>query len=80
MEAVLKNLFQGKISLPIAEYYADLNIANSIGPHKKSNKLGAVYYTLPYFPPEIQMLPELIFTAMIFHSKIREAKRFSTIC
>ena len=34
--------------------------------------MGAVYYTLPCFPPEIQKLPELIFTAMIFHSKIRE--------
>ena len=35
VKAVLKNLFQGKIILPIAAYYADLNIANSIGPDKK---------------------------------------------
>ena len=34
--------------------------------------MGAAYYTLPCFPPEIQKLPELIFTAMVFHTKIRE--------
>ena len=67
MKEVLKNLFQGKIVLPIAAYYADFNIAK----HCKNNKLGAVNYTLPYFPPEIQKLTELIFSAMIFYSKIK---------
>ena len=69
----IKKAFQGKFVFPIAKYYADFNIGNGIGSHKKkNNKLGAVYYTLPCFPPEIQKFPELIFTTMMFHSKIRK--------
>ena len=31
VKAVLKNLIQGKIVLPIAAYYVDFNIGNGIG-------------------------------------------------
>ena len=41
--------------------------------------MGAVYYTLSCFPPEVQKLPELMFTAMIFHSKIREVNSSKNI-
>ena len=80
MKAVLKNFFQGQVSLPLAAYYGDFNVANSIGPHKKKIVNWEQFITLCLTSHQKYKLPELILTAIIIHSKIRVVNSSKKTC
>lgn len=75
----LKNYFQGKTVFPIFLYFDDFEICNPLGSHAGVHKLGAVYYQIACFPPEISSLLENIFLAALFHSNCRTEFRNSKV-
>ena len=44
---------------------------NPLGSHAGIQKIGAVYYSIPCLPPEVNSLVENIFVALLFHSSDR---------
>lgn len=70
--------FNGKIVFPIFIYFDDFEINNLLGYHAGIHKLGAVYYSIPCFPPEVQSLLENVFVAALFYSADRN--EFSNHC
>ncbi|XP_011699565.1 PREDICTED: uncharacterized protein LOC105456901, partial [Wasmannia auropunctata] len=67
----IKFHFQNKIVFPLFIYYDDFEVNNALGTHTGIQKLGAVYYSIACFPPEVNSLLENIFLAMLFHSSDR---------
>lgn len=65
--------FQDKIVFPLFIYYDDFEVNNALRTHTDIQKLGAVYYSVACFPPEVNSLLENIFLAMLFHSLDRVA-------
>lgn len=56
---------------PIVLYFDDFEINNPLGSHAGIYKQGAVYFSIPSFPPEFSTRLDNIFLAMLFHSRDR---------
>lgn len=52
-------------------YFDDFEVNNPLGSHAGIQKLGAVYYSIPCFPPNVSSLVENVFTALLFHASDR---------
>ncbi|XP_066585871.1 uncharacterized protein [Prorops nasuta] len=61
----IKIKFNGKIVLPLAIYYDDLEINNPIGSHASVQKIGVIYYKILSLPPEYFSLLENVLLASI---------------
>jgi len=57
-----------KIVLPIFLFFYDFEITNPLGSHSGSQKLGALYISLPCLPPELSSSLNNIFLAGLFKS------------
>jgi len=57
-----------KIVLPIFLFFDDFEITNPLGSHSGSQKLGALYISLPCLPPELSSSINYIFLAGLFKS------------
>jgi len=57
-----------KIVLPIFLFFDDFEITNPLGSHSGSQKLGALYISLPCLPPELSSSINNIFLAGLFKS------------
>lgn len=60
-----------KIVFPIFLFFDDFEITNPLGSHSGSQKLGALYISLPCLPPELSSSIENIFLAGLFKSNDR---------
>ncbi|XP_066583473.1 LOW QUALITY PROTEIN: uncharacterized protein [Prorops nasuta] len=60
------------IALPLFGYFDDVETGNSLGFHAKNNEIGAVYVTLPCFPPNFASKLESIILSDIFYSNDRQ--------
>lgn len=58
--------------LPLFLFYDDFETGNALGSHAGTNKLGGVYISLPFLPPEYQSSLSSILHALLFWSKDRE--------
>ena len=67
----VKNNFADKTVFPLFVYFDDYEINNPLWSHKTIHKLGAVYYSIPCLPPEVNSLIENIFVGGSFHSWVR---------
>ena len=65
----IQNHFKNKIVLPIFIFFDDFEVKNPLSSYAGIQKLGAVYYSIPCFPPQVQSLLENIFVAALFHSE-----------
>ena len=61
---------RGKIFLPVDGYFDDFETSDPLGPH--SNKLGAMYASVPCLPPKMQAKLQYIFLARLFRSEHRK--------
>ncbi|KAK3918512.1 Enolase [Frankliniella fusca] len=60
----------GKFVLPIFLYFDDFECGNPLGPHAGVYKLGAVYFSMPFLPPEFQTVFN-VFLTLLFHASDR---------
>ena len=61
-----------KIIYPLLFNYDDYECGNALGSAVEEQKLGGVYISLPFLPPQIAFKHEFIFSAAIFYKKDRE--------
>ena len=73
----IKSRFHNKIVAPLFFYYDDFNVSNSCGPHSKSGKLGAVYYTIGAYPPRYWCHLNNIFLALLFKTENKDYVDYS---
>lgn len=82
-ESVTTNFVQSKLwkflatpssqtVLPLFLYFDDFETGNPLGAHAGINKMGAVYFSLPFLPPEYRYSLVSIINGLLFHSKDRE--------
>lgn len=76
---IIKNHFVGKFVVPLIFYYDDFNPDVPYGPHSGFNKIGAVYYTIPLFPPEFLARLSSIFIAYLFNTNDRSSSSLERI-
>ena len=69
----IKTKFPEKYLVPLFLYFDDFCVGNTLGSHSSSNKIGAVYYTIPAFAPQFPNNLDNIFTALLFKSNDRGA-------
>jgi len=55
-----------KIIFPIFLYYDDFEVNDPLGSHAGSQKLGAVYFSIPCIPPELASSLDYIYLALLF--------------
>lgn len=65
------NKNSNKIVLPIFLFFDDFEITNPLGSHSGSQKLRALYFSLPCLPPELSFSIENIFLAALFKTDDR---------
>ncbi|XP_071653435.1 uncharacterized protein [Temnothorax longispinosus] len=63
--------FSDKFVIPLFLYFDDFEVNNALGSHTGIQKLGALYYFIACFPPQVNSLLENIFMASFFHSSDR---------
>ena len=64
----MKTKFPDKYLIPLFLYFDDFSIGNTLGLHSLSNKIGAVYYTIPTSASQVSNSFDNIFTALLFKS------------
>ncbi|KAK3928612.1 3-phosphoshikimate 1-carboxyvinyltransferase [Frankliniella fusca] len=69
-----KEDFAGKLVLPVFFHFDDVEVGNALGSHSNIHKLGALYASFPFLPPEFQSTLENIFLVLLFHSSDRQAE------
>jgi len=55
-----------KLILPIFLYYDDFEVNDPLGSHAGSQKLGAVYFSIPCIPPELASSLDYIYLTLLF--------------
>lgn len=68
----IRRKYYNKTVFPIMIYYDNISVGNPLGPNKKKNKVGAVYFTMPTFPINYMQNMDAVFTTMLFMSDDRE--------
>lgn len=68
----IKSSYGEKAVYPIFVYFDDYDTGNVLGSHSGLNKLGAVYASVPCFPPQFNSLLENIFLVQLFKSSDRK--------
>ena len=63
--------FIGKFVIPLFLYFDDFEVNNPLGSHAGIQNIGAVYYSIPCFLPDVNSLVNNIFFALLFHSSDR---------
>jgi hypothetical protein len=63
---------ENKIVFPMFLFFDDYQIGNTLGSHSDSNKLGAVYVSIPCFPDDLFCSLRNIFLFALFYSKDRK--------
>lgn len=63
--------YSGKKVLPGILYFDDYENNNPLGSHKGVSKCGAIYFSVPILPPEIQSKIENIFLFALFNTNFR---------
>lgn len=63
--------FAQKNTFPLVIYFDEFETNNPLGSHAGVYKQGAVYFSIPSFPPEYTSRLENIFLALLFHSEDR---------
>lgn len=58
--------------IPLFVYFDDFEAGNPLGSHSGIHKVGAVYTSIPCFPPEVQSMIDNIFLTLLFHSSDRK--------
>lgn len=58
--------------LPIHLYYDDYEVCNPLGSHAGAYKIGGVYVSLPFLPPELRSKLDNILLFSLFHSDDRK--------
>lgn len=69
-----KQIYKDKEIYPINIYYDEYQTGNVLGSHTVESKLGAVYLSLPCFPPEHQSVLRNIFLCQLF--KASDKKKY----
>lgn len=67
-----KIYFTNKTVFPIFIYYDDYDTGNVLGSHSGTNKLGAIYASIPCFPPQCTSQIKNIFLVQLFKSSDRK--------
>lgn len=60
--------YVGKLVLPIFLFNDDFEAGNSLGAHSGANKFGAVYFSIPCFPPEYTATLKNIFFSTLYYA------------
>lgn len=67
----VEKYFSNKFVIPLFLYFDDFEVNNPLGSHAGIQKLGALYYSIACFPPQVNSLLQNIFMASLFHSSDR---------
>lgn len=65
-------LLEHKTVFPLFLFFDDFQVGNALGPHANTNKLGAVYVTIPCLPTHLFSSLGNIFLFALFYSKDRK--------
>lgn len=71
--------FDGKTVLPLFLYFDDYENNNPFGSHKGISKCGAVYLSIPCYPPRLSSKLENIFLFILFNTIDRQVFRNNVI-
>lgn len=71
-QKIIEKFNNTSLVLPLVMYFDDYECGNALGSHAGIHKLGAVYVSIPTFPPKFSSLLENIFLALLFHSNDRK--------
>lgn len=67
LEKKIKN-YAGKLVIPLFLFNDDFEAGNSLGAHSGANKFGAIYFSIPSFPPEYTAALKNIFFSTLYYA------------
>lgn len=69
---ILQEKYPNRIIIPLIFYYDEFEVNDLLGSHTDTHKIGAVYYSLPCIPPNVQSHLINIQVALLFNSNDRK--------
>lgn len=67
----LREFPPNKFYIPLFMFYDDIEVGNTLGSHAGSNKIGAIYFSIPSFPSSVSSKLQNIFVNTLCYAKDR---------